>query len=95
VNALNSARPGSWLSDGRSRRPAAVIDTIRWQDASVATSQRTRSTHLRRQPFLVTIRQLPLVGCSLCHRTLAHQPNQTTTALTTHYQREHPEALKP
>jgi hypothetical protein len=74
---------------------ASVIDTIRWQDASVATAQRPRSPHPRRQPFPVTVRQLPLVRCSLCDRTLAHQPGQTTTALTAHYQRHHPEALQP
>jgi hypothetical protein len=43
----------------------------------------------------VAVCQLPLVRCSLCDRTLAYQPGQTTTALTTHYQREHPETRRP
>lgn len=68
-----------------------MIDANRWQDAGVATSQRLQST--RRRAFPVVVRQLPLVRCSLCDRTLAHRPGQVTTVLTTHYQREHPEAL--
>jgi hypothetical protein len=61
----------------------------------VATSQRPRSPHPRRQPFPVTVRQLPLVRCSLCDHTLSYQPGQTTAALTAHYQREHSEAMRP
>jgi hypothetical protein len=61
----------------------------------VVTSQRSPGPRTGRQSFPVVVSQLPLVRCSLCERTLAYHPGQATTALTAHYQREHPEALQP
>ena len=47
----------------------------------------------RRVRHPVTVRQLPLVRCAMCRRTLAHQPGAAEEVLTRHYQREHPEVL--
>ena len=43
--------------------------------------------------FPVTITQLPLTRCQICHRTVAYQPGRLSQALTEHYRRTHPEAL--
>lgn len=47
----------------------------------------------RPPPHPVTVRQLPLVRCAVCRRTLAHQPGAAEEVLNRHYQREHPEVL--
>lgn len=61
----------------------------------MATAQRPRSPRPRQRSSPVTVRQLPLVRCSLCDRALAYQPGNVTDVLTTHYQREHPDAPQP
>ena len=43
--------------------------------------------------FPVTVRQLPLTRCQICHRTVAYRPGNLTEVLTEHYRRVHPEAL--
>jgi hypothetical protein len=43
--------------------------------------------------FPVTITQLPLTRCQICHRTVAYRPGSLSEALTEHYRRTHPEAL--
>jgi hypothetical protein len=43
--------------------------------------------------FPVTITQLPLTRCQICHRTVAYRPGSLSEALTEHYRRAHPEAL--
>jgi hypothetical protein len=46
-----------------------------------------------RRSFPVTTTHLPLVRCNLCRKSLAHRRGAASEVLTTHYQREHPEAL--
>ena len=43
--------------------------------------------------FPVTVTQLPLTRCQICHRTVAYPPGSLSQALTEHYRRTHPEAL--
>lgn len=43
--------------------------------------------------FPVTITQLPLTRCQICHRTIAHPPGKVSEVLTEHYRRDHPEEL--
>ncbi len=54
-----------------------------WEVMSKSTSRR----------FPVTITQLPLARCQICHRTIAHQPGKASEVLTEHYRRIHPEQL--
>jgi hypothetical protein len=44
--------------------------------------------------FPVTVTQLPVMRCQICHRTVAYRPGKASEVLTEHYQRAHPEALK-
>jgi len=43
--------------------------------------------------FPVTITQLPVTRCEICHRTVAYRPGSLSEILTEHYRRAHPEAL--
>ena len=43
--------------------------------------------------FPVTVTQLPVTRCQICHRTVAYRPGNLTEVLTEHYRRAHPEAL--
>jgi hypothetical protein len=43
--------------------------------------------------FPVTVSQLPVMRCQICHRTVAHQPGKASEVLTEHYRRAHPEEL--
>ncbi len=45
--------------------------------------------------FPVTITELPVTRCQICHRTITYQPGTLTEVLTEHYRRAHPEALDP
>jgi len=45
--------------------------------------------------FPVTITQLPVTRCQVCHRPVAYRPGTISEALTEHYRRAHPEALDP
>ncbi len=55
--------------------------------------QRRGAMSSRSSRHPVTVRQLPVVRCQVCRRTLAHQPGAAGEVLTHHYQREHPELL--
>jgi hypothetical protein len=44
--------------------------------------------------FPVTVTQLPVTRCQICHRTIAYRPGNLTEVLTEHYRRAHPEALE-
>ena len=44
--------------------------------------------------FPVTVTQLPVTCCQICHRTVAYRPGNLTEILTEHYRRAHPEALE-
>jgi hypothetical protein len=54
-----------------------------WRQTSKSSSRR----------FPVTVTQLPLTRCQICHRTVAYRPGSLSQALTEHYRRTHPEAL--
>jgi len=43
--------------------------------------------------FPVTVTQLPVTRCQICHRTVAYRPGTVTEVLTEHYRRAHPETL--
>jgi hypothetical protein len=43
--------------------------------------------------FPVTVTQLPVTRCHICHRTVAYRPGNLSEVLTEHYRRAHPEAL--
>jgi hypothetical protein len=43
--------------------------------------------------FPVTVTQLPVTRCQICHRTVAYQLGTLSEVLTEHYRRAHPEAL--
>ena len=43
--------------------------------------------------FRVTVTQLPVTRCQICHRTVAYRPGSLSEVLTEHYRRAHPEAL--
>jgi hypothetical protein len=43
--------------------------------------------------FPVTVTQLPVTRCQICHRTVAYRPGMVSEVLTEHYRRAHPEAL--
>jgi hypothetical protein len=44
--------------------------------------------------FPVTVTQLPVMRCQICHRTVAYRPGKASEVLTEHYRRNHPEALE-
>jgi hypothetical protein len=60
--------------------PAGVAS---WRQMSKSPSRR----------FPVTVTQLPVTRCQICHRTVAYRPGNLTEVLTDHYRRAHPEAL--
>jgi hypothetical protein len=43
--------------------------------------------------FPVTVTQLPVTRCQICHRTVAYRPGNLSEVLTEHYRRAHPEEL--
>ena len=43
--------------------------------------------------FPVTVTQLPVTRCEICHRTVAYGPGSLSEILTEHYRRTHPAAL--
>jgi hypothetical protein len=43
--------------------------------------------------FPVTVTQLPVTRCQICHCTVAYRPGRLSEVLTEHYRRAHPEAL--
>jgi hypothetical protein len=42
--------------------------------------------------FPVTVTQLPVTRCEICHRTVAYRPG-LSEVLTGHYRRAHPDLL--
>ena len=54
-----------------------------WKQMSKSSSRR----------FPVTVTQLPVTRCEICHRTVAYRPGGLSEVLTEHYRRAHPEAL--
>jgi hypothetical protein len=43
--------------------------------------------------FPVTVTQLPVTRCQICHHTIAYRPGNLSEVLTEHYRRAHPELL--
>jgi hypothetical protein len=43
--------------------------------------------------FPVTVTQLPVTCCEICHRTVAYRPGRLSEVLTGHYRRAHPDVL--
>ena len=43
--------------------------------------------------FPVTVTQLAVTRCEICHRTVAYRPGTLSEVLTKHYRRAHPEAF--
>ena len=43
--------------------------------------------------FPVTVTQLPVTRCQICHRTVAYRPGTIAEVLTEHYRQAHPETL--
>jgi hypothetical protein len=43
--------------------------------------------------FPVTVTQLPVTRCEICHRTVAYRPGCLSEILTEHYRRAHPDVL--
>ena len=43
--------------------------------------------------FPVTVTQLPVTRCQICHHAVAYRPGTLTEVLTGHYRRAHPETL--
>ena len=60
--------------------------------ATGLASSEVRST-ARSRRFPVTITELPVTRCQICHRTVAYRPGNLSEVLTEHYRRAHPEAL--
>jgi hypothetical protein len=54
-----------------------------WKQMSKSPSRR----------FPVTVTQLPVARCEICHRTVAYRPGSLSEVLTEHHRRAHPEAL--
>jgi hypothetical protein len=54
-----------------------------WRQMSKSPSRR----------FPVTVTQLPVTRCQICHRTVAYRPGNASEVLTEHYRRAHPETL--
>ena len=41
----------------------------------------------------MTVTQLPVTRCEICHRTMGYQPGRLSEVLTEHYRQAHPEIL--
>jgi hypothetical protein len=47
----------------------------------------------RARSFPVTVTRLPVARCEVCGQSLAHRRGEASAALTTHYERHHPDLL--
>jgi len=59
--------------------------------AGLASWRQMNESPSRRFP--VTVTQLPVTRCEICHRTVAYRPGRLSEVLTEHYSRAHPEVL--
>jgi hypothetical protein len=57
----------------------------------LASSEAMSKSRCRRFP--VTVTQLPVTRCQICHRTVPYRPGNLSEVLAGHYRRAHPEAL--
>jgi hypothetical protein len=57
----------------------------------LASSEVMSNSSSRRFP--VTLIQLPVTRCQICHRTVAYRPGGLSEVLTERYRRAHPGAL--
>jgi hypothetical protein len=77
------AAPGEEQQAGRHDR-AGVIEVYACCRVQLVTFLR----------FPVTVTQLPVTRCQICHCTVAYRPGKLAEVLTEHYRRAHPEALE-
>ncbi len=73
----------------RGVRPAQAQGKI--TPAGLASWRQMSKSPSRRFP--VTVTQLPVTRCEICHRTVAYRPGTLSEVLTEHYRRAHPEAF--
>jgi hypothetical protein len=59
----------------------------------MTTTPRRAPASRRARSFPVTVTTLPVARCEVCGRELAHRKGQVSAALTTHYERDHPDLL--
>jgi hypothetical protein len=71
--------------------PACVRPQGKITPAELALWKQMSKSSPRRFP--VTVTQLPVTRCEICHRTVAYRPGSLSEVLTEHYRRAHPEAL--
>ena len=65
----------------------------RWRSHSGRAGILKVMSNSRSRRFPVTVTQLPVTRCQICHRTVAYRPGDLSEVLTEHYHRAHPEAL--
>jgi len=73
------------------RRVRAPKAQVKITPAGLASWRQMNKSSSRRFP--VTVTQLPVTRCEICHRTVAYQPGRLSEVLTEHYRRAHPEVL--
>ena len=71
---------------------ARGVSTVQDHPVDVALLGQMSKSPSRRFP--VTVTQLPVTRCQICHRTVPYRPGTLTEVLTEHYRRAHPEALE-
>ncbi len=64
-----------------------------WRDHSGRAGILKVMSNSRSRRFPVTVTQLPVTRCQICHRTVAYRPGDLSEVMTEHYHRAHPEAL--
>jgi hypothetical protein len=79
------------LSSSAAWRAYAVNTRDTITAAGLASLKQMSKSPSRRFP--VTVTQLPVTRCQICHRTVAYRPGTLTEILTEHYRRAHPEML--
>jgi hypothetical protein len=83
---------GQSQGSGQSSSDAVRASCARQDHSGGAGSIEVMSKSSSRR-FPVTITQLPVTRCQICHRTIAYRPGNLSEVLTEHYRRAHPEAL--
>ena len=93
--AVLSELPGNGLPGSLSPRWAAsrgVLPGTRQDHSRGAGIVEVMSNSSSRH-FPVTVTQLPVTRCQICHRTVAYRPGNLSEVLTEHYRRAHPDVL--
>jgi hypothetical protein len=77
---IRSQEPSGWRRSTCTRTPVLSAERV---EVSARSSNLT----------VVTVTQLPVTRCEICHRTVAYRPGRLSEVLTEHYRRAHPEVL--